>query len=118
MKLDCLKATQSIGGFKLIQEGYPTDSDYIFIHHESNSITFRLQRGPIRESGVNGCQIDTLIEAAKILLIEMNKRSRCRQNSLAITKLDEALHWLIHRKMKLDRLNPILMHLEYHDEDE
>ena len=61
-------------------------------------VSFRIQDGPIKENGVNGCQVDTLIETARKMITELNIKFPCRENSIAITKLDEALHWLEHRK--------------------
>lgn len=58
----------------------------------------RPQRGPVKENGVNGCQVDTLIEAAKAIIEGFNKMAPFHENSLAVTKLDEALLWLGKRK--------------------
>jgi hypothetical protein len=74
---------------------------YIYIRREKNSITFNLQNGPIKEKGVNGCQIDCMIEAARHMIAEANQVFPCRENAIAITKLEEALLWL--HKRKLDR---------------
>lgn len=71
------------------------------IHGEVSSVRFQIQSGPIKEFGVNGCQIDDVIAWAKEKIEEFNKAFPCRENSLAVTKLDEALLWLM--KRKLDR---------------
>ena len=34
---------------------------------------------------------------------ELNKRQACRENSLVITKLEEALHWLKHRSERVNK---------------
>ena len=70
---------------------------FIYIRPEKGSITFNMQRGPIKEVGLNGCQVDQLISAAKEIISEFNKGTPCRENSIAITKLDEALLWLQNR---------------------
>jgi hypothetical protein len=67
---------------------------FIYVRNDVNSISFTLQNGPVKDHGVNGCQVDTLIHAAKIILSGLNDNFPCRENSLAITKLEEALHWL------------------------
>ena len=72
-------------------------SNFIYIRNDKNSISFTLQDGPVKENGVNGCQVDTMILAAKKIIEGLNKNFPCRENSLVITKLDEALHWLDHR---------------------
>jgi hypothetical protein len=79
--------------------------NYVYVRHDVNSLSFTLQNGPIKEVGVNGCQIDTVIEAAKLMLEGLNKQFPCRENSLAITKLEEALHWLEHRKKDREKRN-------------
>ena len=56
------------------------------------------QNGPIKENGVNGChQEDLLVIVLDRLQHFQAGDYRCRENALAITKLEEALHWLRHR---------------------
>lgn len=102
MALETLKDVKEIGGFdvKRVIWEHP-NNNYIEINDFHNAITFKIQNGPIRENGINGCQVDTLIEAAKLIIEGLNKQYPCRENSLVITKLDEALLWLM--KRKLDR---------------
>lgn len=68
--------------------------NFVYVRNDVNSISFTLQNGPVKENGINGCQVDTVIEAARTIIDGLNKKFPCRENSLAITKLDEALHWL------------------------
>ncbi len=68
--------------------------NFVYVRNDVNSLSFTLQNGPVKEHGVNGCQVDTVIQAAKSILVGLNKNFPCRENSLAITKLEEALHWL------------------------
>lgn len=75
--------------------------NHIYVRNDVNSIAFTIQKGPINVNGVNGCQVNTIIEAAKIILEGLNKQFPCRENSLAITKLEEALMWL--DKRRIDR---------------
>lgn len=81
-----------------IRSNYP-----IQIRHDKNSISFTIQNGPIKENGINGCQLEALIYTAKLMIIGLNEKFPCRQNSLAITKLDEALHWLLDRKLDREK---------------
>jgi len=71
---------------------------FIYLRHDKNSLTFNIQNGPIKEVGINGCDVSTIIEAAKVILEGLNKNFPCRENAVAITKLDEALMWLDKRK--------------------
>lgn len=59
------------------------------------------QKGPLREQGTdepaepNGAFVETVIAAAVQRIEHYNEgQFRCRENSLAITHLEEALHWL------------------------
>jgi hypothetical protein len=69
--------------------------------HGPKQVTFQLQDGPIKEVGINGIQIDEVIEWAKAVIEGFNTRFPCRENSMIITKLDEALLWSV--KRRLDR---------------
>jgi len=56
------------------------------------------QDGPIVEHGVNGTQNEEVLEAIIDRLQELNKPPyACRENSLAITHLQEGLFWLRER---------------------
>ena len=52
----------------------------------------------------NGAFVETVIAAAKQRIeYYQETRFRCRENALAITKLEEALHWLHHRTAERER---------------
>lgn len=74
---------------------------HITIDHDNNTITFEIQNGPIKEMGENGCQVDALIWVARDIIHGLNQKFPCRENSIVITKLEEALLWL--GKRKVDR---------------
>ena len=99
MALETLKDVTEIDGFavKQVRWNQPIDN-HIEVNNKDNAITFKIQDGPIAEHGVNGCQVDTMIETARIIIHGLNKKFPCRENSLAITKLEEALLWLYKRK--------------------
>lgn len=60
------------------------------------------QKGPIKEAGVNGVMNEDLLAMVKCRLEHFNQTEfRCRENSMAITKIEEALMWL--RKRTTDR---------------
>ena len=60
-----------------------------------------MQEGPILESGVNGCCNEDLINIV-VSRLEGFQASQysCRENAIAITKLEEALLWLHRRTNK------------------
>jgi hypothetical protein len=66
----------------------------VFINDEANQIAFQIQSGPIKEKGLNGCQVNTIISLAKVMIEGFNSKFSCRENAMAITKLDECLMWL------------------------
>lgn len=75
---------------------------FIYVRHDKNSLSFTLQNGPIKENGKNGCQVVDIIAVAKHIIEQLNKNFPCRENSMTITKLDEALMW--QEKRTQDRL--------------
>jgi len=59
------------------------------------------QNGPIKESGINGCHNEDLISIVLDRLHGFQSGDFfCRENDIAITKLEESLHWLNHRTQK------------------
>lgn len=59
--------------------------------------TLLFQMGPIKEAGVNGITNEALLAILVHRLQFLNGKFPCRENSLAITKLQEAQMWLEHR---------------------
>jgi len=121
MALETLKGVKEVGGFDVVvmddlREKFPEKfnesgsmdykwfeadirpKNFIYVRNDKNSLSFTIQKGSIKEVGVNGCQVDTVIETAKVIIEGLNKQFPCRENSLAITKLEEALMWLDRRK--------------------
>ena len=66
---------------------------------------FRFQNGPIAEAGVNGITHEVLLA---ILIDRMEHFQSgffaCRENAIALTHMQDAQHWLLHRtKKRMDR---------------
>lgn len=114
MALETLKGVKEINGFKVVvmddlREQHPEKfnesgamdwkwfekdirpTSFIYIRNDKNSISFTLQNGPIKEHGVNGCQLDTLIAAGLKILVGLNEKFPCEQNTKAIQSLNESL---------------------------
>ncbi len=71
-------------------------------HSESVGLVVDWQNGPLGRDGdrlePNGAFVETVIAVAVDRLnYYQESQFRCRENALAITKLEEALHWLNHR---------------------
>lgn len=64
-------------------------------------IDIKFQEGTIQDNGVNGAQIEDVIDALVDRLQGFQKGGHpCRENALAITKLEEARLWLNERTRK------------------
>lgn len=113
MALETLKGVSQIDGFDVLEiqnrispEEYAAAlkaGKYVCVNHGVNSIAFTLQKGPVKESGVNGCQVDTLIEAARIILEKLNDRHSCPENNMAIASLNDAIGFLKARKLNREK---------------
>lgn len=117
MALETLKKISQINGNKIIREtdrpiGDDGKVDWakydemrktmpIAIDDTTNMISFRIQDGPIKEKGKNGCQVDELVAAALLIVQGLNKKYPCNQNVKAMSSLYEAQAWL--RQRTLDR---------------
>ncbi len=96
---------------KYTQVYHEKDYKYNAPHYFSVSTTeepstilaeIHFQEGPIKECGVNGVNNEDLINMVICRLEHFqNTPYKCRENALAITKLEEALLWL--RKRTMDR---------------
>ena len=63
-------------------------------------IRIKFQAGPLPD-GINGCSIEDVIDVLIARLEGFQKGNfRCRENALAITKLEEAKLWLLERTRK------------------
>ena len=55
--------------------------------------------------GINGCQARDMLEYVKCLFQSFNDKFPCRENSITITKLEEAIHWQDHRTADREKRN-------------
>ena len=71
----------------------PAEGEEIGLDNPYAKVKF--QEGPIKENGVNGCHNEDLIAIVLDRLYSLNQGDfKCRENSIAITKLEEAMMWL------------------------
>lgn len=122
MALETLKGSEQIGGFKVVvmddlREQFPDKfnesgamdwqwfekdirpNHFIYVRHDKNSLSFTIQNGPVKEVGVNGCQVDTVIAAAKEMIAGLNRKFPCQENSEAEFHLNAALQCLEARRV-------------------
>lgn len=77
-------------------------------HARATGVEISFQNGPLCVDGVrrepSGAFVETLIAIARDRLnYYQGSKFNCRENALAITKLEEALHWLNHRTAKREQ---------------
>ena len=71
------------------------------VYGDEELAEIRFQYGPIAENAVNGVSNEALLAIVRHRLqcFQAGPYS-CRENALALTKIEEALHWLLHRTRK------------------
>jgi hypothetical protein len=107
MALETLKGLHEINGVRILQHR-PIDEtgkiDWnhfdemrkeqpIYVDHDVNMISFRIQNGPIKEVGKNGCQVVDMIAVAKHIIERLNEKYPCGENAGTICALNLALAW-------------------------
>ncbi len=106
MGLQTLTDIDSIDGFKVHKvpkddESFSSDlfdDCFITVDHQACMLGFLIQDGPIKEVGLNGCQIDTILKTCLIMLEKLNYKIPCQENDNAINHLERAIEWLEMRK--------------------
>jgi len=77
----------------LDENGNPSGGDT-----RATGIAIEWQNGALKDDTPNGAQVEDVLTAAlgrlRFLDTASNGRFRCRENALAITKIEEAIHWL------------------------
>ena len=92
----------------LVEEDFKYNAPHNFevrsVEDDKLVCAIHFQEGPIKECGVNGVNNEDLINMV-IERLEHFQRSEyaCRENAMAITKLEEALLWLRKRTMSRER---------------
>lgn len=73
---------------------------------ESHGIGFSIdwQDGPLKGGQPTGAFVEDVISACiERIRFYQESKFKCRENALALTKLEEALHWLDHRTADRER---------------
>lgn len=99
-----------------LKNGAPHDfkvikSDGDLYDNNSTLATIHFQEGPILVDGVNGVANEDLIAMVITRLEYFNRTDfRCKENAMAINKLEEALLWLRKRTMEREQRGVIGTH--------
>ena len=93
MAFEVLKGRQTIYGEKVSHADKEKSQEHAFIHidHHNNTITLKIQNGPIKEVGVNGCQMEYLAAVLHELIEGHDEINPCRENKIFKSLLEAAL---------------------------
>lgn len=83
-------------------DGTDVEGHLYQILHGAGSTDIQFQLGPVKEFGVNGPTNEALLAALIHRTQFLNGKFPCRENSIAITKMQEAMMWL--EKRTADRV--------------
>lgn len=109
MALETLRGVTEINGepVRTVNEdmgipipNYLSGQGPIVIDHSINMIAFKIQNGPIKEVGKNGCQVTDMIAVAKHIIEKLNEKFPCYENEATLTHLKESLKWQVARTAK------------------
>lgn len=105
MALKTLKGVESIA--RISPDEYAAElkkGKFICVNHGVNSISFTVQDGPVKEGGVNGCQVDAILETVGRMVEGLNKPPlNCMENEKVIYHIKEAMRWLDARRRNREK---------------
>lgn len=82
-----------VEGFDLSKNPSARDPEYG--QYAANSVEIFFQNGPINEAGINGITQEVLLAIVADRLRSFQAgQFACRENALALTKIEEAMQWL------------------------
>lgn len=96
MALKTLVDVNEIDGLKiadLVKSSDVPEDTFVAVNIADNYIAFRLQNGPIKEVGLNGCQVTDMLKVAKHIFSELNKQFPCEENGFTVGCIEEAINW-------------------------
>ncbi|MEC8057316.1 MAG: hypothetical protein VX136_09420 [Pseudomonadota bacterium] len=76
---------------------FPDGHWYQIYNPEKFTVDISFQNGPVKEHGVNGITNEALLAIILHRLRVLNQAYPCRENSLAITNIEQGLMWLEQR---------------------
>ena len=98
MALETLREVTHIGGEKVDRVNWRHEkSDRIQINDVHNSLTVKLQAGPIKENGVNGCQVDVLFHILRGIFSTFQRNYPCPENSQILEHIGASIELLEER---------------------
>lgn len=80
--------------------GFSTENNPSYVETSEAELTILFQNGSINEAGVNGVTQEVLLAIVADRLRSFQAGPfACRENALALTKIEEAQHWLQSRTL-------------------
>lgn len=80
--------------------GFSTEANASYTDDSEAEVVILFQNGPINEAGVNGVTQEALLAIVADRLRSFQAGPfACRENALALTKIEEAQHWLHSRTL-------------------
>jgi len=84
----------AVNAIKTTADGKDVDGHLYQVLAGPKTVTLEFQMGAVKENGVNGLTTEALLAALIHRTNVLNQRFPCRENSLAITNMEQALMWL------------------------
>ena len=79
--------------------------DYVQITPDKSKIQFKLQDGPVKEVGLNGCQVDDILSVLTTLIQKFDNEFPCTENKIVLDSLNLAAYALELRKTNREKRN-------------
>jgi len=76
------------------------DDEYVEKINDKEVLKIKFQTGGTATTEKNGIFIEDLLIVAYAKLKEFNNQIPCRENSIALTKIEESILWLAKRKIE------------------
>jgi hypothetical protein len=102
--LELLDGIETCGGVEIKRVHWEQpEGHFIELNEKHNALTFKFQNGPRKEAGISGCQVDSLIRMAFLLLKKLDEQFPCKENKECIGYLSGAIGSLNQRTMDRSR---------------
>lgn len=92
----------AVNAISKLADGTDVDGHVYQILAGVKTVQIDFQNGPVKEAGVNGLTNEALLAILIHRTGVLNKRFPCRENSIAITNMEQALMWF--EKRTRDRM--------------
>ena len=73
------------------------------LDEDDDTLVVKFQRGPIKEAGANGAQVDDLIAVVREIVRSLDDQLPCKENKDCVAHLTDAMHALLSRRARRER---------------